>query len=363
MPPGERTAAEDLIEKCAEFDLFAAIRDLPASAALVVEAPFFPAVIKATALRAAITPHRLEDVSSDPGLLAGKSAIYILSASPHRHLIRAFSNAVPGARVMSVFNDWLPELIATSGLFQVDPTDIERSGRGPVPDIRYMIFALPRSGSYYLCELLYRAGLGIPKEHLRPATARLFGAVPGFRPMAFADSLVRRTTRNGYFGTKLISQYLIEVATERSSRLHMLRRWIDRHDIRPIYLERRDMALQAVSAVVALTRNSWRLVDPGKVTELRPPEYDFDEIFVLYDLFRRQRRSLEGFLDSQASVHRLSYEELDRDPLAVLNGVLGYLDAPALAALPAVETLKVRNDATLEFAERFRADLRRRGEG
>lgn len=364
--PEELTAAEELIEQASEFDLVTAIRRLPASAAVLADAASFPTIYRASLMRSAAAILRLEKALARPGMLAGRSEIYVLSTQPHRNAVRDLSAALPGARVRSVINDWLPDLMATSGLFPIAPAELARAdepaGGRPGPDIRYMVFALPRSGSYYLCELLHRAGLGIPKEHLRPTTVRLFRETPGFRPLPFADRLVRQTSRNGYFGTKLIAHYLIDVTSQRYSRLHMLRRWIDRFEVRPIYLERRDLALQAVSAVVAIRRNSWRLVDPSAVENLQPPAYAYDDIFHFYHLFRQHRRSLEGFLDSLGQVHRLAYEDLDADPLPVLNGVMGFLDAPRLDRLPAVETLKVRNDATLEYAERFRAELRARGE-
>ena len=354
--------AKQLIGFFAEWGFFDAMRALPASTAIVVDGPFFPVVASELMFRTSASLHRLSKVEANPRALRGKSDILVLSAAPHRHVVRSLSAAVPTARVRSVFNAWLPEVIARRGFFGAggEPPDVDSHTNGP--DVRYIILATPRSGSYYLCELLFQAGLGIPREHLRPSTLRLFRDVDGFRPTEFADCLVRLTSRNGFFGTKVILHYLTEVVVKKPSRLHLLRRWIDRFNVKILYLERRDAVLQATSAVVAIKQNSWRLIDPADVNSLRPPPYNFDEILVQYRHIMNQRKRAEENLASFPSVYRLAYEDLDEHPLETLNGVLDFLGAPARDELPAVKTLKVRNDTTLAFAERFRDELAARGE-
>lgn len=359
----DRRSVAEFIEQCAEFGLIPALRALPRQVAVVADAPFYDYIVRHCVFGTLFTCLPLEAARADPRRLRGKREVILFSLRPHRDAMRAIAAAAPGTQVRSAINDWLPDLMVSNGLFRVDPVAPPSAGAGAGATGRrtdYAIFATPRTGSYYLCELLYRAGIGVPKEHLRPAPVRLFRSASGFQPQRFAANLTRSATAGTFFGTKLISHYLLD-AVEGNTRRHLLRRWIERHDIRLIHLVREDVVQQAASAVVAIRRDSWRFERSNRHPNLTPPPYDFDELFRFFDAFRRQNRILESFLDSFPRVHRVTYEALESDPLARLNDILAFLGAPGRDTVPAVDSLKIRNDETEAFAERFREELHRRG--
>jgi LPS sulfotransferase NodH len=127
------------------------------------------------------------------------------------------------------------------------------------------MFALPRTGSEYLCAQLRRMGAGVPIEYFHQYSKKLMGTRLNCLkagaldvPRYIAELEARRTTPNGVFGMKLITRQLpATVGTDPVPRVEFMKRFD-----RVLFLRRRDRLLQAISFVRALKTNQWHLI-PG----------------------------------------------------------------------------------------------------
>lgn len=239
------------------------------------------------------------------------------------------------------------------------------AGRGePIdwPDHCYLICATPRSGSTLLSELL-RASLvmGEPREYLDRGgmmfrLARAYGATRadgGVRPTAYLRALVdRHAGGNGAFGIKLMYDHLapfLPVPAFRS----LARR------SRYVWLRRRDMLAQAVSAALAEKRSQWHRV-AGEQAPTGDPPYDRTAL----------ERAWRGVLVHDAGwrlffdVNRiepltLTYEELLADTDGACRRVcaaVGIADPPPFS-LEGAAVEPMSTAANREWIDRYRAEL------
>lgn len=116
---------------------------------------------------------------------------------------------------------------------------------GPLPLNAYAVCTTPRTGSNYLCDLLEKAGLGVPDEYLNP----LFH---NWKPVDFdnAYELTKLHQRFDTFGIKLHwghrdANHIVVDFDE----LHENMKWI--------YLRRLDTEAQARSYMTALCNGGW----------------------------------------------------------------------------------------------------------
>jgi len=120
---------------------------------------------------------------------------------------------------------------------------------------RYALLCIPRSGSRYLAAVLSNRGIGAPKEHIREPLANIIteGKL-GFAPAITA--LERFGQRNGIFGTKLISTFLIKASNRRMAEIEANVRWMVNRGYRFVHLER-PLNETVVSSYIAFLMKKW----------------------------------------------------------------------------------------------------------
>lgn len=225
----------------------------------------------------------------------------------------------------------------------------------------YAILCTPRTGSYYLCDLLAGLGFGEPDEHLDQglcAAARR-GALDLRRHL---DTLRTVAVTNDWFGTKLISHVLFAAFDSGWPAAQFLA-WVREHDVRTIHLVRDDRVAQAVSNYRARRTGLWRVTDDAERPQ--PPEYDFAAIRDDHRELQRQQDWLDLFVGHLPSPPlRVVYEELDRDPARAMHEIAAHLTGGGEPPQPfriAPRTKRLRDARSAEYARRFAEDLRRHG--
>jgi trehalose 2-sulfotransferase len=214
------------------------------------------------------------------------------------------------------------------------------------PGHLYLICNLPRSGSWALCRMLLRLGLGLPSEYFHQVfgpvmAARLGTPVTKAEPAwNYLSALLRvRATGSGHVGIKVnLNQLQLFFPGPSSARL--LQR------ARLIYLFRQDMLAQAVSFNFAQSTGHWQKTGtPGLTIPGAAPD-DFRRIDKLIDQLTAQetlwRRT---FAKLGLRPFFVSHEEIVADPAGSLIRVARFLDAApeAIAAeriAAAIETEK-----------------------
>lgn len=215
----------------------------------------------------------------------------------------------------------------------------------------YFVAFLPRSGSHFLCNRLWKTGLmGAPMEYFHinkmPVLAQRFGA-------QYLDEYVprllrHRATPNGVFGTKL-----------NRDQFAFLRLLAFDHPLKNpkwILIDRRDKERQAVSLHIANQTGAWSAMSLVQCE----PEYSFAAIDrCRRDLIEHRRYWEEYFSASGIDPVRVVYEDLVANPDATIGAILERLEIPLQPAcslvVPEVERqATARND---EWLERFRAEL------
>ncbi len=172
--------------------------------------------------------------TQDPGTPAPKIDgvwNYIIIAEDARRE-RSIISTIPahsGLKVYGLLQDVIPAILCgASGIPRGLPNrDVKR----------YAVLCLPRSGSRYLVSVLNRHGLGIPLEHLRePLAAAIIDGKLGFKRAV--ESLERFGQRNGIFGTKLISSFLIGACNGDLSKMEINIGWMVERGYQFVYLDR-----------------------------------------------------------------------------------------------------------------------------
>lgn len=185
-------------------------------------------------------------------------------------------------------------------------------------------------------------------------------------PAFFARYLELCTDGNGVFGAKM---FWTEMETlERGLRQAygdqtapsgaLLNRLFP--NLRYVYLERQDIARQAVSLVIASQTKSWNTRNEVEGA----PAYDFDAIYqVRSDLLKRAERWRAFFEENGIEPLRLAYEQVAADYEGALASVLDFLGIaiPAGFTFDQPEIGVQGTSLNREWAERFDAELEARG--
>lgn len=233
----------------------------------------------------------------------------------------------------SPIDNWLTE----------PPTEV------PAAQYGYLICATPRSGSYFLCDLLRSTGvLGRPHEYFGTYTMHRFGMVD---ERAAIDTLLAMAhtwggTSNGVFGAKLFPLQLAatppgEIMAGMGNPLL-------------IHLERADQLGQAISLTRAAISNAF-LAGQKSTSE---PQFDGPLIRDYLELIIRWNAAWQLWFARHGVVPlRLLYEELVADPQGNIDRVAAALGVTAAARVdPARLTMAIQRDAlSEEWRERFLA--------
>jgi LPS sulfotransferase NodH len=238
----------------------------------------------------------------------------------------------------------------------------------------YFVCATPRTGSSLLLGLLESTGVaGHPEAYFRAPdevswarqwriTMTSDGAVdyPEFVRAARAVG----STPNGVFGAKVMWGTLDEVVAKLAvgfpdlagDDLALLDRAFG--SLRFVFLRREDVLAQAVSWLRAEQTGTWYIGADGWAPAFdRVPVFDRDEISSLMRLIGEHNAGWERWFASVGvRPHRLRYEQLDADPVAVARGVLEFLGLDLPAGRPLVARHQHQADElNREWMYRYRA--------
>lgn len=281
-------------------------------------------------------------------------------------VVNGLRDARPGLPVRSLTGDYL--LAAACGL---DPwADLEALDRETLPPNLYAVVCLPRSGSTFFCHLLQ--GLktaGRPTEHLRPHILYLaaHGQQLGFDPLRWMKLTARADGFGGIFGTKVITDFAIELWPLLDDRQRgELRNLVG--GVKVIHLERTDKIAQSVSQFIADETRVWHVRHRGEDGAYRDAKqavhYDGERLRSIHARFTGGEAALREWLDGHdGPVHHLTYEALVDDPeKAVAETVAFIRDRPAEPiSLTHEKYFPMSDDINLAFADKFAAELGREG--
>jgi LPS sulfotransferase NodH len=286
-------------------------------------------------------------------LLTGKN-LFVWDLDPDR--LAEAERQYPTCRVFGVFRDVWSADSCIADVFAA------RASTDPPPNC-YAVVCSPRSGSTFLCELLGAAGLGNPREHVRSAFVQL--CTSGYSVTELMEWMFERGTRGGYFGTKLVSNFLYSLDA-RGIHFDVIGRFLKDRNFRIIHLLR-DSAEQAVSSYFAHQTGVWHL-RPGKRPQGQHTNtgYDFDLIDVEYRALCKANLELSLFVKQFDTVLELDYRDLDSDPRSTLVRVAEFLGAPNAAAaqidlaqMP--QKISKNEEQMRQFLLRFRRELAETG--
>ncbi len=269
-------------------------------------------------------------------------------------------------KIYLVVNEILPRMISTTGIsgkYIQGTFKLDETSKQPVLDknnIYYAIFSTPRSGSSFFCSLLQNNGLGLPKEHLRNEPAYLMNRRQqgGFSLITFFETIAKHSTKNGYFGTKIIGHFLEDVikASDEEEKKYFLKEWLPK--FKYIYLYRSDKVLQAISVYRAQETKFWHQWH-GDNKSKGKLNYDFQKIENWYNKMIKQEDQLlkrisqlkEKFNCPIASVN---YESLVKNPEdIILSEVYPLLKCAKTSVISEVLSKQIHGEVEKEIANKF----------
>ena len=230
----------------------------------------------------------------------------------------------------------------------------------PLADVhtRYFILCPPRSGSYYLCDLLTSASAGMPTEHIRPQHCFL-AQNPAFSAEDFLAAMMRYGARDGVFGTKFIYTFfrqLFKLDPLRAETFQSAASQLRGLGFRAIRLKRADKVRQAISKYVAdYTREYTRRTETAGQKEL--PPYDFQAIRACIEVLEAEEREIDLFLSCFGDAVSIQYEDLDTDPGAEVARILGHLGLRPITNEFQSTMVKQRGATTEDYVAQFERDL------
>jgi LPS sulfotransferase NodH len=240
----------------------------------------------------------------------------------------------------------------------------------------YIICGTPRSGSTLLCDLLKQTGVaGHPNSYYRlqsiPDFVQRFGITPGegldFERRYLAATIKAGTGETGMFGLRVHALSLFDLL----GRLAMLypaertdRARIDAAFGTTLYirLRRHDKVAQAISRVKAEQSGLWhRHPDGAEREQIKPyqaPVYDPAKLRAAIDEAVEHEAVFDAWAAGQGiTAFDVSYEELSADTAATLAAILSALGRdPAAAGRAEVQTARLADAISLEWAARYRAE-------
>lgn len=254
-------------------------------------------------------------------------------------------------------------------------TDAEPPSRSHQIIKSYLICAIPRTGSYLLCDMLGATGVaGRPNEYFSDSYQRHWSKRWGSSDY---DSYLRRviqigTTENGIMGVKSHPWQFNHFARQAAGRAPVtyverpavLERWFP--NLHYVWLRRRDRLSQAISYAKSLQTNIWWDADTEPVPNATPKpealEFDFDLITQSVARLVEEEDMWRRYFDSNGiDPLVIFYEDLVVDPDSSVQSVLELLKVGPPPAVPAQHpSFRRQADATTaSWLRRYRAELSR----
>jgi LPS sulfotransferase NodH len=236
------------------------------------------------------------------------------------------------------------------------------SNRTPIR-LSYLICSTPRSGSNFLCEVLSSIGTaGRPDDYFwNPLYWYERWGVSNF-PSYFQRILAEGTTPNGAFGSKMMWDYLGELAPRLAEVVNanaanpaiMLASAFP--NVRYVWLTRRDKLRQGISYYRALETKIWRSTDVGLHPRTDPP-FNAEAIERLVQLSTWEDEDWQRyFQENRIEPIVVVYEDLARDVEGEVNRILRSLGLPKTRLAGQAWCHQRQADTlTEQWVERYRA--------
>lgn len=230
-------------------------------------------------------------------------------------------------------------------------------------NLSYLVCAIPRTGSNFLCEVLSSAGVaGHPEEYFcqRSFWYRRWG-VTDFA--TFIDQVRERgTTPNGVFGSKLMWDQVNELVRDLAPMVSMTDESPPRvfetalPNLYYIWLRRTDRIRQGISYYRALETKRWR--STGTSSAQSDPPFNFEAIQSLIQLCDWEDAGWQKFFERRAITPLVvEYEQFAESPEAMVRQIIRHLGLEPPEWLPS-ETWRHQRQAdalTDDWVARYRA--------
>ncbi|HKK16862.1 MAG TPA: Stf0 family sulfotransferase [Gammaproteobacteria bacterium] len=222
------------------------------------------------------------------------------------------------------------------------------------PTTFYAVATYARTGSYLLCEKLWRTGqMGAPFEYFNHFNLMLqmVSRLGADSIQDYVNSLFNlRTSPNGVFGMKLFPEHF--------QFMHLARIvWLF-PNLQFIYLEREDLLAQAVSYAKAMQTSQWTNLDLSQ----GEPRYDYNLLLTCIRRIEQAKKFWDGyFKNNRIEPVRLTYEKLTNDTGTVIDNILDHFnvvpDKSFTIELP--EIRKQTDKTNAEWKKQLQGDLGR----
>ena len=241
----------------------------------------------------------------------------------------------------------------------------------PPPRTSYLICAIPRTGSYLLCDILRRTGVaGQPNEYFNESFQSKWSRDWGTQTIDDYLTKVTElgTTPNGVFGAKMHSiqfdalcrQMAGQPRVTYASRPAILEKWFP--SLQYVRLRRRDQLRQAISYVRAIQTSAWWDAEhaPGPSGPERPDLlcFDFQLILGTIKFLGAMDQKWTDYFDAiECTPMEFDYEEIAESPHDVAGAILGLLHLES-TNVPSAESANFKRQSdglTDEWVARFHA--------
>jgi LPS sulfotransferase NodH len=227
-----------------------------------------------------------------------------------------------------------------------------------LPELSYCILCTPRSGSTLLANLLTQSGLGHPLEHIRLPVVALINS-GGYTFEAVMETLRRIATRNGVFGTKLISEFMLKIFGYGGAPL--LGDFLAERGFKVVRLHR-NLCEQVVSWYSTSLTKVWHLRGQAEIKGVNIP-YDFQALSQLHDRFTKEEKFVEKVLARIPAerVVNVAFADLSGDPVKstkrLANLIKPDLPDKPVALQRAPRKISAEIGQMNEIVRRFEAEL------
>ncbi len=238
--------------------------------------------------------------------------------------------------------------------------------------LSYLVLSTPRSGSTLLCRAMESTNLaGHPKEYFRPEGRMWSEQATRSSPAEYVASLrSSRATPNGVFGAKLSWRHLLLFEQTCRSQPHY--QGTPLPDIlselfpalRYLRISRRDKVRQAISYRRALESGIWGQDATKREAPTKTAAFDYGAVADLVRLLQDHEAGITNFLTQCKVVpFTVIYEDFVASYRGTVTAALEYLgiDVPRDLVLPEPRTVRLADDETEEWVERYHRITRERG--
>jgi LPS sulfotransferase NodH len=312
-------------------------------------------------LTAPVQALSIETMDSLRALAAGNDEppLFVVAAPANEaERLRTLREEYPKLAFVGLAEHVVPALVAQAAhrLFEPAPA----SGKPGEPLKLAIVFATPRSGSSYVCDILDGLGVGRPKEHLRDTLIELFASSYRFDKIAAIRNFLRYSARDGWVGTKLITHFVDDFVTT-CGLADVATAFDIPIDIYPIFLDRQDRTMQAISGELAARRGVWHITDATsrqKIDGARAVRYDFHSILKRYLGYSSQSAFLGALRELFGRRLDLVYETDVVDQLALADRLATFLgvDGKDRSFVKAAQRERIANSLNDQFRASFAND-------